>query len=124
MKLKKCRKIKDNDNRRVVVKREESLDIRPAIPIIKPASVHNKSNQENERETNIVNVHERKRARFKTWYGNSDNKKKHNERVKEYSKKPRVSLFWQVFTATGAAIGVVPAAYYFFTLEERIYRTR
>ena len=41
-----------------------------------------------------------------------------------HSKKPRVSLFWQVFTATGAAIGVVPAAYYFFTLEERIYRTR
>ena len=71
----------------MVVKREESPVIRPAIPIVTPASVHNKPNEENERETNIVHVHERKRSRFKTCYSNSDNKKKHNERVNEYSKK-------------------------------------
>ena len=85
--------IKDNDNR-VVVKRERDSEyeglpgITPAIPVIAPTSAQNKQNDI--RVSNPVNVHVRKRERFKKWYSNSDNKKKHNERVNEYSRSPRV----------------------------------
>ena len=85
--------IKDNDNR-VVVKRERDSEyeelhgITRAIPVIAPTSAQNKQNDI--RVSNPVNVHVRKRERFKKWYSNSDNKKKHNERVNEYSRSPRV----------------------------------
>ena len=86
--------VRENMNyNRIKVKKEPGLEdeqvVTPAVPYERPGRP---SNATRPTTPHIVKktVHEKKRERFKNWYKDADNKKKHNERVNKHSKKPEV----------------------------------